>query len=145
MICGGSCSGLMSHLEIRDEWPPNIEAIRAVLPVSEGNIFAWAPIIYNPGGGELSEALIGHEKVHFAQQGGNPAKWWRKFLKDPEFRLSQELEAHREEYRVFCWFNRDRNAQARYLLHVAKRLAKPMYGGIITVTEAREQIKRGPV
>lgn len=127
--------------EIRTEWPPNIGAIRAVLPVSERNIFAWGGVIYNPGGGELSEELIVHEEVHFHQQRQGAAKWWKKFLQSPEFRLSQEIPAHRAEYREFCRNHRDRNLQSRYLRDIAARLAHPMYGGIITVREAIREIK----
>ncbi len=126
--------------EICAEWPPNIDAIRAVLPVTESNIFAWAGIIYNPGGGELSDELIVHEQVHFHQQRQGAAKWWNKFLTDPKFRLEQELPAHRAEYREFCRNHRDRNARTRYLREISKRLAHPMYGGLITAVEAMKEI-----
>ena len=131
----------MSDPEIVNDWPPNIDAIREVLPVSRFNIFAYGGIIYNPGGDRLPPWLIGHEKVHFAQQGRFPARWWEKYLKEPKFRLEQEIEAHQEEYRVFCWFNRKRNRRRVHLKHMAKRLAAPMYGGIISADRARKLIK----
>lgn len=61
-------------------WPPNIEEIRAVLPVSERNIFAYGHTIYNPGGEKLPLELIAHEEVHFQQQAEEgPVAWWKNF------------------------------------------------------------------
>lgn len=138
----------MSGFSIETGWPPNIESIRAVLPVSENNIFAYGTVIYNPGGMELPPWLIEHERVHFRQQDDlkswwrrNGAEvWWRRFLRDPEFRLEQELEAHRAEYRSFCSHNADKNLRSRALMAISKRLAAPMYGGIISVLDARKVI-----
>lgn len=137
--------------EIRAGWPPNIECIRAVLPVSEGNIFAYGNVIFNPGGREIPPWLIAHEQVHFEQQRAlsrwwrrNGAEvWWRRFLKDPAFRLEQELDAHRAEYREFCCIHSDRNMRARGLQLMSKRLAAPMYGGLITFELAKKEIQNG--
>lgn len=123
-------------------WPPNIEAIKAVLPVTSRNIFAHGHTIYNPGGGELGPELIAHEEVHFAQQAViGTDKWWQKFLEDVDFRLAQEIPAHKVEYRTFCRHNRDRNAQARFLRQLGTRLAAPMYGGVISVRDAMKRIR----
>jgi hypothetical protein len=137
------------NFSIETGWPPNIEAIRAVLPVSERNIFAYGNVIFNPGGCALPGELIVHEQVHFEQQRKmaswwrrNGAEvWWRKFLASPEFRLDQELEAHRAEYREYCRIHRDRNDRQRALRVISGRLAKPMYGGIISQREARRAIQ----
>ena len=131
----------MSGYSIESGWPPNIESIRAVLPVSENNIFAYGGVIYNPGGRELPPWLIEHEQVHFRQQGWRPARWWKKFLKDPVFRLKQELEAHRAEYQCYCFLVLDRNSRAMALSQISRRLAAPMYGGIISIGEARRLIQ----
>lgn len=127
-------------IEIRKGWPPNIEKIRAVLPVSERNIFAYGGVIYVPGGGELTSPLIEHEKVHFRQQGRFPRFWWWRFLRSPKFRLKVELEAHRAEYREFCKWQKDRNQQAQYLVGISRRLAAPMYGGLISPLQAAREI-----
>lgn len=132
----------MAKNGIVQDWPPNIEEIRAVLPVSERNIFAYGEVIYSPGSPHLPEWLIAHEEVHFQQQDGEPDVWWRRFLADPAFRLEQELEAHRVEFRFFCKENRDRNARSRYLRELGRRLSAPMYGGIITAREAIQEIQR---
>ena len=126
--------------DIVKDFPPNIDDIRAVLPITGREIFAYGNVIYNPSGARLGPELIAHERVHFRQQGLFPKRWWKKFLKSPEFRLEQELEAHREEYRVFCLTHRDRNAQSGFLRLIARRLAAPMYGGLITAFEAAKEI-----
>lgn len=131
-----------------NEWPPNIEDIRAVLPVTERNIFAYDHKIYNPGGGRLPLELLAHEKVHFGQQdkfdsdGDRGVEgWWMRFLASPEFRLSQEIPAHKEEYRVFCRYNKDRNERSKMLRTLGQRLSAPMYGSIITTNLAMKAIR----
>lgn len=129
--------------EIVNDWPPNIDKIRAVLPVTDRNIFAYGGKIYSPGATELSPELHAHEKVHFRQQGDHVEEWWDRFLADPAFRLDQELPAHTAEYRHFCKRNRDRNNQKWFLRVLGKRLAAPMYGGLIGVKAAMRAIEHG--
>lgn len=134
----------MTDHVIKQGFPPNIEAIIERFPVVRelpGVIFAWDGIIFNPSGGHLEPWLVEHEKVHFKQQNRDPEGWWERYLKDTEFRLEQELEAHRVEYRVFCRHNKDRNQRARYLSMIAGRLAAPMYGNVISRAEAARRIR----
>ena len=129
--------------EVVNDWPPNIDEIRAALPeVSERNIFAYDGKIFNPGGGKLGQELHAHEAVHFKQQAAiGVESWWAAFLNDEVFRLAQEIPAHKAEYRTFCKYNRDRNEQARFLRTLGQRLSSPMYGGIITANEAMKRIR----
>lgn len=113
--------------EIRHEWPPNIDAIRERFQLCGREIFAYDGVIYHPGGGILTAPLIAHERVHFAQQGDDPAGWWDRFLNDSSFRYEMELEAHREEFRVFCQLYRDRNVQWKYCDKLARRMASETY------------------
>lgn len=132
----------MASIELVNDWPPNVADIRAVLPISDRNIFTYGGKIYSPGALTLPEPLIEHEKVHIQQQGRWHKRWWRKYLRSKEFRLSQEIPAHKAEYRAYCVINADRNAQHRYLLQLSQRLAAPMYGGIISATEAMREIRQ---
>lgn len=127
-------------MKVVQDFPPNIEAIRKVLTPAPTAIFAYGDTIYNPSGGVLSAELRAHEEVHQRQQAGDPDAWWEKFLTDGEFRLAQELEAHRREYQHFCARVKDRNTRSRYLHSVATRLASPMYGNIISFREASRRI-----
>jgi len=126
---------------VKHEKPPNYEAIAAVFPLTGNEIFAYAPYVYIPNGMPISEALQEHEAVHIRQQFGDPATWWRKYLVDEDFRFDQELEAHRVEYRVFRQGTKDRNAHAKYLYSIGRRLASPMYGSMVTTREAMQKIR----
>lgn len=129
-------------MKVVDDWPPNIEAIREVLPVTRRNIFAYHDTVYNPGGGKLGNELLAHEAVHFRQQSEIGVDlWWEKFLASPAFRLEQEIEAHQAEWRFWlgdCF--RPRNERRVKIKQISKRLADPMYGGIISVGKAKKAI-----
>ena len=131
--------------EIVDDWPPNIAAIREVLPVTRNNIFAYDGVIYSPSGTRLEAALIAHEQVHFAQQAsyaGGVVQWWRDFLASPKFRLSQELPAHRVEWAEFLKTNPPRKHKRLRIKHMAKRLSGKMYGCMISAAEAKRLIQK---
>lgn len=115
---------------ISHEFPPNIDTIRDHFPLTGNEIFAYDGVIYHPGSGHLTAPLIAHEQVHFRQQEevGGAAQWWDLYIKNPEFRFDQELEAHREELRVFCKLTRRRDAQWKYAAQLGYRLASPVYG-----------------
>jgi hypothetical protein len=84
-----------------------------------------------------------HEQTHMLQQKaiGGPVKWWRQYLKDPKFRLIQELQAYRNQYKYFCRQVKDREQQFRALHKLATDLASPMYGGILSYQDALQGIK----
>lgn len=129
--------------DIRPDFPPNIEEIRKVFPLKGGEIFAWDGIIYHPMLTPLPQWLIEHEECHFAQQDGDPEGWWERYLKDPEWRYEQELEAHQVEYASYCRNTKDRNARIRYLQLIARRLSSEMYGSVVDFRTAMWRIKGG--
>lgn len=121
--------------------PPNRAAIEARFgELPKGVIFTYGARVYIPSGRPLSKALEAHEGVHVRQQGSSPKKWWAKYLADDDFRLAQELEAHRAEWRVLSALMADRNARVRALRLVAQRLASPIYGRMVTVSQAVRMI-----
>ena len=79
-------------------FPPNVNQIEERFSVGTGTIFTYAPSVYVPSGRPLTGSLIAHERVHIGQQGDDPAAWWDRYLDDVEFRLEQEVEAHRAEW-----------------------------------------------
>lgn len=131
----------MSGMRIEHDWPPNIDEIRAVLPVPKNVLFAWGDVIYNPYGIDVPGELIAHEEIHSNQQGGDPAKWWRRYLVDVRWRLSQELEAHRAEWAWVREHVTDRRERRFKLKQIAKRLSSPMYGSAISRAKAVKLIK----
>ena len=127
---------------IKYEYPPNYDDIAAVFDLNGREIFAYDGIIYCPGKGVVTYELLAHETVHFQQQIDTGVKiWWDKYLTDTEFRLKQELPAHKGEYIVFLSRHKDRNERARYLDLVASRLSSKLYGNIITKQQALKALK----
>jgi hypothetical protein len=124
-------------------YPPNIDAIDAVFNVRNkpGLLYCYGDTIYVPDGTPLTPELKAHEGVHYVRQTAtSPEKWWNLYLTSPEFRLAEELPAHRAEYKQFCALNRDRNARSRALHAIAARLAGPLYLGLISFSKARQFI-----
>jgi hypothetical protein len=127
------------------DYPPMIDEIDAVFHVKgQPVLFAWEDRLYNPMRTPVGTELEKHEEEHFKQHKAFPGgveAWWRKYLVDIEFRLAQEIPAHRAEYLAMLDKYGDvRNNRRRFLSRVALRLAAPLYGKMITVAEAKKVI-----
>lgn len=124
-------------------FPPNIKKIRQRFNLPDKDIvFTYGNILYNPTGNYIDHLpLIVHEETHMIQQGSNPEEWWNKYLNDDSFRLSQEIEAYRNQYKVAKKLIKDRNQLAVYRTILAGDLSGPMYGNIISFFEALNEIK----
>jgi hypothetical protein len=129
-------------LQVVKGLPPNIDQIRATLPGADLRtaLFCYGNVVYSVQGGKLSAPLRAHEAVHSVRQGSDPAGWWRKYLADPEFRLAEEVPAHQAEYTEFCKNEMRDKARFSFLVNCAQRLSGPLYGSLITFTEARRMI-----
>ncbi len=129
-------------MKINNGWPPNIEKIQQIFDLSNRKpVFTFGDTIYNPYGFDIPEHLFVHESVH-AQQQSNPSEWWARYLKDSEFRLSQELEAYRKQYQYAARTIKNREVLFRFLHTIAKDLSSEMYGYIINYEDAIKQIKQ---
>lgn len=133
--------GIKAVIKVVVDYPPIYAEIAARFKVGPRTIFAWGDTIYNPGGGHITRDLIAHEEVHMIQQAGNPEAWWRRYLSDPEFLLSQEVEAYARQYQYICSENPNRNYRFQVLQALAMYLASPMYGNVTTIERAMELIK----
>lgn len=124
--------------------PPIWEEANKAFQLREGVVFTYGDTLYNPEAIQIPRDLMIHEETHAKQQEYNEtvAKiWWMKYIEDPEFRLSQELEAYRAQYKYICSIIKDRNARDRNLRTIAKILASPMYGSIISESEALKKLR----
>lgn len=86
-----------------------------------------------------------HERVHLRQQGytqAGAAVWWKKYLDDPQFRYEQELEAYRAQYQFLRKTVKDRNALTQRTHKLAQLLSSPMYGEVVTLSEALKEITK---
>ncbi len=133
-------------MKVSTDWPPNIKEIREAFDL-EGLevVFTYGDTIYNPFKGIISPHLHDHEETHMRQQQayeGGAAAWWKRYLKDPEFRVSQELEAYGRQYRTYCKTVKERNYCALFLHELAKDFSGPMYGNCISTGEAQAAIRK---
>lgn len=130
-------------MKISTERPPNYELLLQVFPeIPELRpIFCFGEVIHNPFNVDVTEDLIVHESVHAIQQGGDSYSWWERYLIDPGFRLEQEVEAYREQYRFVSKHLRDREKVNAFLNRYAMALSSALYGNLCTHSEARVLIR----
>lgn len=87
--------------------------------------------------------VVEHEKVHMEQQSVMGVdNWWAKYLSDVEFRLNQELPAYRIQYSTYKEMNKDRNKQAKMLREIGLVLSGPLYGKMISFSDAVMQVAK---
>lgn len=126
--------------------PPNIDQIQRHFDINPRVIFTYGDTIYNPGGGKIDPSLMVHEEVHMLQQGDDPQGWWDKYVTDVQFRLDQEVEAYRTQYKFYlenyCMKNGKvrRSRLSKFIRRVAGDLSSSIYGGIVTYDQAVELI-----
>ena len=133
-------------MKIIHAYPPNLGAILRHFPSVKGRpgvIFAWGDRIYNPGGQTLPFQIMAHEVEHAMRQNamGGPEKWWDRYLNEPEFMWTQELFAHRVEYREFKKIETSPQRQLLYLDNIAKRFSGLLYNHCISYARARALIE----
>jgi hypothetical protein len=130
--------------EVRRERPPMWDEIVAAFPraARPGVIFSWGSTIYYPFPlAPLTGALFAHEAVHGArQQQMGIETWWHRYIGDPAFRLEEEIPAHRAEYLAHCHEGARRGPKRAALTAIAKRLASPLYGGLVTLDQAKRLV-----
>lgn len=127
-------------MKISTEYPPNYKDIEKVLPTKEA-VFCFGDTIYNPYQLEIMPDVIVHEATHTIQQGKDPKKWWKMYLKSPDFRLNQEIQAYAAQYSFVKKHIKDREFVYLHLLNLAKQLSGPEYGSLIKPVEAKNLIK----
>lgn len=129
-------------MKITQGYPPNYDDICKVFNIRgrAGIVFTYGDTIYIPGGMQLPSHLLAHEKVHIEQQTKMGAeKWWKKYLVDSEFRLDQEVEAYRAQYKAM--FALQRSMRRIIFRKLCNDLAGPMYGYVVSNEEAARLIR----
>lgn len=104
--------------------------------LNEGTIFAYDNTIYTSN--DLPDDYIEHEKVHLRQQNTIGCdNWVSLYMRSPDFRLKQEIEAYR--YQLSCI--KDKNKRSKATKDFSKIISSEMYGNMITEEEAIELLK----
>jgi len=133
------------RLNLVKAYPPNYDQICEAIDGVKGNegiVFTYGDTVYSPSGIALAEHVRRHEAVHVEQQTKmGKDEWWAEYLKNPQFRLEQELEAYKVQYR---WIQRTRNYKyiSETLDGIAADLAGPMYGNILDFDTAKKAISK---
>lgn len=131
--------------------PPNFKAINDRFNVrGKPVIFCYGDAIFNPMRVAVGPDLVAHERVHSMRQLAHPggvSYWWDRYIADNRFRLEEEIPAHRAEYQY--WAQRAdadrpvkgfRSAREFHELQIAQRLSGPLYGGLISLSQAKALI-----
>lgn len=127
-------------MQIKEEYPPNYDEILKVLE-PEDAIFCYGDVIYNPYKLSFDKSYEVHEEVHSLSQGGDPSGWWDRYLKDPKFRLEEELVAHKTQYDFLKGKDREKNNKVVH--QFALFLSSKMYGNLISYNDARKYLQSG--
>lgn len=102
----------------------------------KGLIMSYAPNIHYKYD-TLSDEKWEHEMTHVRQQTAyGLEKWWEDYIADPKFRLSQEIEAYRNEVNFIRKTINDREYRFKLIRQIAKDLSSSMYGNIISCEDA---------
>lgn len=128
---------------IYGEYPPNYKEIAITFGIknSGGIVFTYGDKLFVPSGQEPDKHLMRHEETHECQQTAMGIKeWWDRYLVDPGFRFMQELEAYRNQYRSMAALSLPN--RLAYLNHIATDLSGPMYGNLLTKSEAVNEITK---
>lgn len=129
--------------------PPNYEMIATYFPIKtmKGIWFTFGDKLYNPDNVPVPDPIMKHEEVHMERQGDKVDEWWVRYCIDKEYRLAEELAAHRAEFAWHCsqpgantplpgW----RSKSEYWLTKIAQRLSGPIYGGMVSTSQARRLI-----
>lgn len=119
------------------EKPPIYEACVKAFGIDwdNGVIFTYGDTIHCKY--RVGKQKVSHERVHIKQQAKYGVEaWWARYLIDPDFRLSQEIEAYRAE---LDWINTNIKGiveRGARLQGIIIDLSSSMYGNIVTREEA---------
>jgi hypothetical protein len=129
-------------MNIKNEYPPNIEEIKKTFTLTKGIIFTYGDTIFNPDDMAIDIHLLTHERRHSVQQGDNPKDWWERYLVDEPFRFYQELQAYQDQYQSAKRSSNNRELVNAYAVRCAQDLGSGIYGNMITPMEALKAIKQ---
>lgn len=134
------------QIKVVSDYPPIWEEVLAqgMRPNPKTVVFTYGTTIYTPGGVELLDHVVEHEKIHMVQQGyteEGAKEWWARYIADPYWRIAQEAEAYGYQYAYITEKVRDRNTRAKVLNDLGLHLSGPMYGKVISHQAAMKMIK----
>ncbi len=136
------------EVEIVYDYPPNIAEIIKEFPMAathKGVVFAYGDKIYAPTLDQTKPfpaEILAHERIHCERQLAIGVElWWQFYIKDYNFRYKEELLAHRVEYSFLRKLYPGKKNKIQVLDHVARKLSNPLYGSMVSLKKAKEDLK----
>lgn len=132
-------------MKVLAEFPPNYNKLVEVFAVGQGSgtVFCYGDKIYNPFNLALRDDLIYHESIHAKQQYriGGPENWWKRYIKDPKFRIDQEIVAYGKQVAFLrSKYGEEKGLQAHQAF--SGFVSGPVYGNAISRSSAFNRIGR---
>jgi len=88
---------------------------------------------------DIDEAKKVHEATHVSQQSNcDPDEWYDKYINNVDFRLSQEIEAYKNEIKFYKKKIKDRNLRYLCCEQVYRDISSSIYGNMISYSEAKK-------
>ena len=126
-------------IKLSNAKPPNWDKLVELFGVEWGGVVVtYGDTCYSAG--PISQDLIVHETVHMGQQ-RRPKKWWKRYYKDPTFRVEQETEAYQAQYQYLKSVVKDRNLLFKIHDKLACDLSGKVYGNCINYATAFKRIE----
>lgn len=128
-------------------YPPNIETIERTFPDIRNMpvVFCYGDTIYNPRESvAVPVHLQKHEEVHSWQQEeheGGIDGWWNDYLRDPLFRIEQEIPAYARQVAYIHQQSGGRKTEQALQMY-SRALSGPIYGNAISYFSAKQRIKK---
>lgn len=125
-------------MKFSTEKPPIYEKCRKLFGIDwdKGIIFTYGDTIHCKYPLDHRPDLIAHEKTHIEQQKEKgPDAWWDRYFLDPRFRLSQEVEAYRNQLKYARGFY-DRDSRRKIQKEIYKHMSTT-YGNMCTEEDAK--------
>ena len=135
---------MQAKYDIIKSVPPIFAKLKKQFGVNwdDGICVAYGDKIYTKY--DIAPDVLIHEEVHLQQQKEiGVEKWWNLYLNNKNFRMNQEIEAHKKQAEFLLnLLQGSRTAGKRYaswkLGQMAKDLSGPMYGRMMTLKEANK-------
>lgn len=134
-------------MKIAIGFPPNIDRIEQTFPEVRKwpVVYCYGDTIFNPDAKvPVPKHLQVHEEVHSRQQeeyDGGPEAWWIEYLKNPLFRIEQEVPAYAAQVAYIHQDTGGRKTE-QALQTYARALSGPIYGRAISYFSAKQRIKK---
>jgi hypothetical protein len=109
------------------EKPPIYEKCHQIFGVNwdDGMVFTYGDTVYSKG--IIPKDLEAHEGTHIKQQAEmGKDVWWERYFVDKDFRLSQEIEAYKNQI-IYLNENCNRSYRKMIMKHIYKSMVK-LYG-----------------